>query len=114
MARYRVSTPVPGANDKIGDVVFTDGVALVDEDADAAVLAYCRGAGYSVELADEQTVEAEEPAGEESAATPKKSASTEAWRAWAVEHGGMSAEEAETLSRDQLVERFTSTEETLA
>lgn len=113
MAVYRVRTPVPGASGDIGNVHFSNGVALVDEETDAAVLAYCRGAGYTVEAIEpEPEVEGEpEPEGAE---MPKKSASTEAWRAWAVEHGGMEADEAATLSRDQLVERFTSTEETQA
>lgn len=62
MARYHVRTPVPGVNDQIGGVVFTDGVALVDEETDAAVLAYCRGAGYTVEPADEQADPEEEEA----------------------------------------------------
>lgn len=58
--RYRITTPVPGANDEIGGVVFTDGVAEVDEETGAAVLAYCRGAGYTVEPADGQADSDEE------------------------------------------------------
>ncbi|NUS53831.1 MAG: hypothetical protein HOV66_03060 [Streptomycetaceae bacterium] len=54
MAVYRVSTPVPGASGDVGGVHFADGVALVDEETDAAVLAYCRAAGYTVEPADGQ------------------------------------------------------------
>lgn len=111
MAVFRVSSPVPGYTDRVGAVDFVDGVALIDDETDAATLKYCRGAGYGVvEVADEplvdEVVEVEQP---------KKSASTEVWRTWAVEHGGMSAEDAEELSRDQLVEWFTtSTEETPA
>lgn len=106
MAQYLVTTPVPGFTGDVGSVHFADGVALIDDETDAAALAYCRAAGYTVEAPADP-----EPEGAE---VPKKSASTEAWRTWAVEHGGMEADEAATLSRDQLVERFTSTEETQA
>lgn len=54
MTVYRVTTPVPGASGDVGGVQFTDGVALVNDETDAAVLAYCQGAGYTVEPADEQ------------------------------------------------------------
>lgn len=112
MATFRVTTPVPGHTGDVGGVHFADGVALIDDETGASALAYCRSAGYGVEPA-----EPAEPAGgdvaeeDDAAAQPKKSASTEAWRAWAVKHGGMEADEAETYSRDQLVERFTSIEE---
>jgi hypothetical protein len=109
MAQFLVSTPVPGFTGDVGKVRFTDGVALIDDETDAAALAYCRAAGYTVEDPAEPAAEPEPEA--DPAAQPKKSASTEAWRTWAVEHGGMEADEAATLSRDQLVERFTSTEE---
>lgn len=112
MAQYLVTTPVPGFTGDVGAVHFADGVALIDDETDAAALAYCRAAGYTVEApADPEPEPDPEPEGAE---VPKKSASTETWRTWAVEHGGMEADEAATLSRDQLVERFTSTEETQA
>jgi len=44
------------------------------------------------------------------AGRPARNASTEVWRTWAVEHGGMSDDEAAALSRDQLVEQFESEE----
>lgn len=44
------------------------------------------------------------------AAKPAGNASTEAWRNWAVVHGGMDVDEANSLSRDQLAERFASEE----
>lgn len=112
MAQHLVTTPVPGFTGDVGTVRFTDGVALIDDETDAAALAYCRSAGYTIdEPAQDESAADEASAGEQ----PKKSASTEAWRTWAVEHGGMEADEAATLSRDQLVERFTtSTEETPA
>lgn len=109
MAQFLVTTPVAGWSGDVGGVHFADGVALIDDETDAPALAYCRSAGYVVEASgpDEEPVDASEPDG----AQPRKSASTEAWRTWAVEHGGMAADEAATLSRDQLVERFTTTEE---
>jgi hypothetical protein len=107
MATYKVTTPVGGWSGDVGGVHFADGVALIDDETGAPALAYCRSAGYVVEASGPDEEPVEEPAG----AQPKKSASTEAWRTWAVEHGGMAADEAATLSRDQLVERFTTTEE---
>lgn len=114
MARFRITTPVPGASGEVGGVVFAHGVAEVDDQTHPAVVAYCRGAGYGVEPIDEPAEVEAEPDEDDGVQPPKKSASTDIWRAWAVEHGGMPADEAETLSRDQLVERFTSTEETPA
>jgi hypothetical protein len=107
MAVFRVTTPVPGHTGDVADVRFTDGVALVDDAVNGPVLAYCRAAGYGVE----PHVDADPAEGADEAALPKRSASTEVWRAWAVEHGGLEADEAETYSRDRLVERFTSMEE---
>jgi hypothetical protein len=115
MAQYLVTTVVPGFTGDVGTVHFADGVALIDDETDAATLAYCRSAGYTVEAPEAGAEpEPEEPDEADEAGQPKKSASTEAWRTWAVEHGGMEADEAATLSRDQLVERFTTTEETPA
>lgn len=39
-------------------------------------------------------------------ATPNKSATKGEWVAFAVEHGGMQTEDAERLTRDDLVDRF--------
>lgn len=95
---YRVTTPVVGFTGMSAGANFTDGVAEVE---DGPSLRYFRAAGYGIEpLA--------EPADEDSGAEmPKKSASTEAWRAWAAEHGGMAADVANTKSRDELVAHFT-------
>ncbi|GII63550.1 hypothetical protein Skr01_36350 [Sphaerisporangium krabiense] len=48
----RITAPVQGYNGTIGDVVFENGVAETDN---PAVIAYCRGAGYTV---DGETIEA--------------------------------------------------------
>lgn len=101
MATVKVSTPVPGYSGSVGGVAFAGGVAVVDEDAFAAEVGYFRRTGYTVE----DVVASPEPDGEPGE-MPKKSASTEAWRAYAVEHG-MPQEEADGLSRDQLVELYT-------
>lgn len=110
MVAFTVSTPEPGYAGRVGAVEFVDGAATVDEVTHAAELAYFRVRGYGVEPVEpgeSGPVEDEEATDE----LPKKSASTDAWRAYAVKHG-MSAEEADAFTRDQLVERFVVTEET--
>jgi hypothetical protein len=119
MGQVKVSTPVPGYSGSVGGVHFADGHALVDEDA--AEMTYFRTAGYFIEEpADPEDVETEDVEADdadedaeddEAEPAPARNASTEAWRTWAVEHGGMSAEEAGELTRDQLVERFADSEE---
>jgi hypothetical protein len=59
MTAYRVTTPVPGAMTEIGPVLFVRGAAEIDDSVptEAAVLSYCRSAGYGVTaLADELPV----------------------------------------------------------
>jgi hypothetical protein len=94
-----VRTPVAGYSGKVGAVMFVDGVARVDEDAQE--MHYFRSAGYGVE-----DVDGDQAAAEEVEGLPRKSASTEAWRAFAVDNG-MSQEQASALSRDDLVAHFT-------
>lgn len=106
MALMKIRTPVLGFTGESVGVSFRDGVGYTDN---AAALAYFRSQGYAIEDPDSQpapNLDADQP----SQATPKKSASADAWRAYAVENG-MTAGEAATLSRDQLVERFTSIKE---
>jgi hypothetical protein len=115
MGRYVVTTPVAGHTGPLGAVHFVDGRAVIDEDTHPAELAYCRAREYAVEpLSDAPAAGAGEERVDEPGAPaemPKKSASTEAWRAYAVDHGGMTADEAAEMSRDQLVERFTTATE---
>lgn len=130
-----VRTPVPGVNDKVGEVTFTDGVAKVADDA--TELAYFRSAGYQIDDFDEALDAAkgnvEDPAAAEGLedlkaqqgnqeddplvvrdvdgdgvdeVLPRKSASTETWRAFAVEHG-MHEDDAKAMTRDELVAHFT-------
>lgn len=110
---YRVTTPVPDYRGSVGDVHFAAGVALVDEDAHPAEMAYFRARGYGIDVAEDASpaVADEGDAGSPGPEVPKKSASTEAWRAYAVEAGEMTEDEAGQMSRDELVEYFT-TEET--
>lgn len=106
--RLKITTPVEDHNGAVGAVLITHGVGYADSEAHASEIAYCRRNGYTVtEIEAAPAPEPEEPA---EAPMPRKSGSAEAWRTYAVEHG-LSAEEAEALTRDQLVERFTSTEE---
>lgn len=120
MARVKISTPVTDHSGVVGNVYITDGVAYADTVQHAAEIAYCRANGYTVEDLDApEAVELEEVETDDEAEDdeqpgddrlPRRNGSAEAWRAYAVTHG-MTADEAEALTRDQLVERFTSTEE---
>jgi hypothetical protein len=111
MALVKVSTPVPDYSGSVGGVHFANGQALVDDEAHAAEVGYFRRSGYTVEDAAEAAPAVEDDPEEPPAPKPAKNATTEAWRGWAVEHGGMPVEEADALSRDQLVERFADFEE---
>lgn len=122
--KHTVTTPVAGYTGLSAGVNFTDGLAVVDDQEQAAALAYFRSQGYGVvegapagdadrvaeleaELAATRAeLEQLRPAGD---GMPAKSASKAAWVAYAVEHG-MTQAEAEGITRDQLVERFTNTE----
>jgi prepilin-type processing-associated H-X9-DG protein len=48
MAQFNVTTPEAGHNGNVGNVLFADGSAVVDDTVNAAELAYFRGAGYGV------------------------------------------------------------------
>jgi hypothetical protein len=124
--RYRITTPEPGWTGQVGTVNFADGAAECEADADAAALYYFRQAGYGVEevvepspaerlvalRAELAALEAQEPDvvtdvnGDGVLETlPKRSASTDEWRTFAVEHG-MPADEAAGKSRDELVANY--------
>lgn len=124
--RVKITTPVTDHNGAVGNVTITQGVGFADTEAHVAEIAYCRANGYTVENVEvvelRQTrvdlgftaddiadMEAEDQAPE--VPMPRRNGSVEAWRAYAIDARGMSPEEANALSRDQLVERFTSTEE---
>lgn len=115
MGLVKVTTPVPDYTGSVGGVHFAGGIGYADEALHESELAYFRARGYTVhadeaEVASAAEVESEPAApddeGEQPAPRPAGNASTDTWRTWAVDHGGMSADEAGALSRDQLVERF--------
>lgn len=49
MTTYIVSAPEAGYAGKVGDVSFSGGKAVIDDERNPAELAYCRNAGYLVE-----------------------------------------------------------------
>jgi len=130
-----VRTPVPGWSGEVGKVHFANGEAKVADDAQE--LNYFRNAGYEVTDFEEAVEAARESEDPESAdeleeldaqgattdpdplvvedvdddgveeVLPRKNASAEEWRRFAVNHGGMSEDEASAKSRDELVEYFT-------
>lgn len=129
MAKFQVKAPVAGYNATVGDVaggiVFKDSVAVVDDQVHATALDYFRGAGYTVEeIVDEPAAPAgtgEQDDGDQPPTVdvdgdgvpetlPRRSASTDEWRAFATAHG-MSADEAATLSRDELAARYYANQE---
>lgn len=102
MTLMKILTPVAGYTGESVGVSFRDGVGHTDN---PAALAYFRSQGYGIEV---PAPDGDKP---DELAMPKKSASAEAWRTYAVEHGDLLPDEAATLTRDQLVERFTTTKE---
>jgi hypothetical protein len=117
MGTYRVETPVPDFTGALGSVVFRDGVATVegrlefvdgqpvlDEHTSPVEFHHMVRSGYRIVPVDEPVV-ADVDGDGATEELPKRSASTEAWRAFAVEHG-MTQEEADGLSRDELVARY--------
>lgn len=108
--RVKVTAPVAGYTGKVGIVAFADGVAELDSEVHAhqRALAYFRRRGYTVEEINPAAV-ADAPVDPDAAPEmPKRSGTTEAWRAWAThpKGGGMTADEAATKSRDELVAQF--------
>lgn len=99
---FRVTTPHPGFTGESVGVQFVNGVG---ECPDGPALRYFQSQGYGVEPvedpAEPDDIEPQPPA---------RNASTEVWRAYAVERHGLTAEEAAELSRDQLVELLTNEE----
>lgn len=127
MSRFLVQTPEPDHTGLVGNVYFQGGVAEVDDVVHAAELGYMRAAGYHIQAvgsagADEMIEAAglavDEPAPDEPIAgatgpevvKPKKAAAVGDWRAYAQSQG-MSAEDADAMTKNQLVERFADSEE---
>lgn len=135
-----VRTPVPGVNDTVGQVTFVDGAAKVADDAtelayfrsagyqiddfdDALEAAEANeddpaGADDLKELGTQQGQQDDDPLVVEDVngdgveeVLPRKSASTETWRQFAVEYGGMHEDDAKAMTRDELVAHFTKDDE---
>jgi hypothetical protein len=131
-----VSTPVPGVNDTVGQVTFVDGVAKVADDATELAYFRSAGYGIDDfdEALDAAKANDEDPAGVDDLegldaqagnqdtdplvvrdvngdgvdeVLPRKSASTDTWRQFAVESGGMHEDDARQMTRDELVAHFT-------
>ncbi|MDX6227395.1 MAG: hypothetical protein QOI76_785 [Frankiales bacterium] len=130
-----VRTPVPGVNDTVGQVTFKDGVAKVADDATELIYFRSAGYGIddfdealdAAKTNDEDPAAADDLEGLETQTgnqeddpqvlrdvdgdgveevLPRKSASTDTWRAFAVEHG-MHEDAAKAMTRDELVAHFT-------
>jgi hypothetical protein len=110
MGRYRVTTPVADYSGALGDLVFTRGEAIANDEDHAAELAYAEARGYGIEPYDEPAA-VEDPADEpDPDGMPRKSASTEAWRQYATGVGDLTEEQIADMSRDQLVAHYASKE----
>jgi hypothetical protein len=131
-----VRTPVSDWSGDVGQIHFEKGMAKVSDDA--AELAYFTSAGYIIDDFDdalEAAPEENQPAIEDldvqggtnnpdveapvvkdvdgdgtEEVLPRRNASAEEWRKFAVEHG-MPKDEADGKSRDELVEHFTKEED---
>lgn len=130
-----VRTPVPGVNDTVGKVTFKDGVAKVADDATELAYFRSAGYGIDDydEALDAAIGNEDDPAGADALeeleaqqgnqeddplvlrdvdgdgveeVLPRKSASTETWRLFAVDHG-MHEDDAKAMTRDELVAHFT-------
>jgi hypothetical protein len=130
-----VRTPVPGVNDTVGKVTFADGVAKVADDATELAYFRSAGYGVDDydEALDAAIANEEDPAAADALegldvqqgnqeddplvlrdvdadgvdeVLPRKSASTETWRLFAVDHG-MHEDAAKAMTRDELVAHFT-------
>lgn len=130
--RYRITTPEPGWNGKVGTVVFANGVAECDADPDAAPLHYFRGQGYGVEELDDADqarpsdtariaeLEAElaalraaaaapaapsAPSAPDAPRPPAQADNKDAWVAYAITQG-VAEDDAKAMTKPELVDRF--------
>jgi len=124
MATYRVRTPVLAFDGLVGHIQFRNGEATVeghlafdeaglpvlDEHTAPVEFRHMATAGYLIEevVADDLPQSDVDGDGQVDD-LPKRSASTEAWREFAVAHG-MPEDEAAGLSRDELVAHYTAKE----
>lgn len=99
--RFKITAPVEHVIGTVAGVTFNDSVGETDN---PGAVAYFKRHGYKVEELKTEPAPADDAL--DGPELPKKSATTEVWRAYAVEHGGMTADEAAAMSRDQLAARF--------
>ncbi|TDC81901.1 hypothetical protein E1193_13440 [Micromonospora sp. KC606] len=107
MAKFLVTAP-EAVTTKVAGITLVDGKATVDDSSqeNRRTLAYFRRKGYQVEPVEEAQAEPAVTAEPEPVDPPARSASKADWVTWAVEHGGMTAEEADKATRDQLAEKY--------
>lgn len=103
--RYRIISPARGFTGEVAGVAFVHSSAEVEGDTNGRALAYFRRKGYSITPVEAAPKPDEVPVSPEGLRRPRNSASKADWKAYAIARG-MDADEAEELSRDQLVERF--------
>lgn len=102
--RYVIITPEPRWTGEVAGVAFAFGRGVTDDNPPLRVINYFLRRGYGVEPVEVAAAPAaDEPV--DSDPMPRKSASKVDWQAYAIAHG-VPAEEAESLTRDQLAERF--------
>lgn len=130
-----VRTPVPGVNETVGKVTFADGAAKVADDATELAYFRSAGYQIDDfdDALDAAKANEDDPAGVDELekldgqagnqeddplvvrdvdgdgveeVLPRKSASTETWRLFAVDHG-MHEDDAKAMTRDELVAHFT-------
>jgi hypothetical protein len=93
----KITAPVEGFNGDVAGVQFTASVAETDN---AAVISYCAGAGYKVELG-----EAPAPATVAADEAPTGNASKADWHAYALTQG-FTEEGLDGRTRDELRDLF--------
>lgn len=99
---YRITAPVSGYTGTVAGVTLANGTA---ETASKTAIAYFRRHGYTVEAVEEApAVEATED-DDQGPGRPVKSATKADWKAYAIAQG-VSEEDAEAATRDQLAERY--------
>lgn len=104
--RYRITTPVLGHTEVIGGCAFTNGV--YEGAAAGGPLSHFAQNGYGIEELDDVAIEAAEPDSPHDPLPPlpSKSASKGDWKAAAIARG-MSEEDAEKTTRDDLAAHYT-------
>lgn len=108
---YRITAPVAGYTGTVAGVTLANGTGETNNES---AVSYFRRHGYTVEeVAQEAPAETHDAGGQvdgggdpaPSPALPPRSASKADWKAHAIA-SGMSEEDAETATRDQLADRY--------